>query len=131
MKTRKAQCSCGKVTVTAQGEPIRISVCHCYACQLRTGSIFGVHARFHPNDVDVVGDTKQYTRTGDDGGKVHFFFCPDCGATVLYKLEQDPDTLVIPVGAFADSDFPKPTVSVYQDQQHSWFNFEHEVEHFD
>jgi hypothetical protein len=41
-----ACCSCGQLQVTTTGEPVRISVCHCLACQRRTGSAFGVQARF-------------------------------------------------------------------------------------
>ncbi|MCZ6616567.1 MAG: aldehyde-activating protein, partial [Gammaproteobacteria bacterium] len=46
MTTRRAACSCGNLRLTARGDPIRVSVCHCHACQRRTGSVFGVQARF-------------------------------------------------------------------------------------
>ncbi len=44
---REAQCSCGQVKLVVDGEPVRIAVCHCYSCQLRTGSALGVQARFN------------------------------------------------------------------------------------
>ena len=44
---REAQCSCGQVKLVVDGEPVRIAVCHCYSCQLRTGSTLGVQARFN------------------------------------------------------------------------------------
>ena len=47
MTTRDASCSCGQLHLTCEGEPVRISVCHCLACQQRTGSAFGVQARHH------------------------------------------------------------------------------------
>lgn len=39
----KAVCRCGAVTVTvAEGMPLAIvNICHCQACQHRTGSPFG------------------------------------------------------------------------------------------
>jgi hypothetical protein len=46
MNTRTASCSCGQLTVVTAGDPIRVSVCHCLACQRRTGSVFGAQARF-------------------------------------------------------------------------------------
>ena len=129
MTLRQAQCSCGQLTVTTQGDPIRVSVCHCYACQRRSGSVFGVQARFHESDTGITGCHKRYTRTSDDGNRVDSFFCPECGSTMFLRLEHAPDTIVVPVGAFADSDFPEPSVSIYEEQQHSWFRLGDEIEH--
>ena len=46
--------------------------------------------------------------------------CPECGSTVFYTLGSRPDVVAIPVGAFADTEFPPPTVSVYESRRHSW-----------
>lgn len=46
MTERIASCSCGQLTARVTGEPVRVSICHCLACQRRTGSVFGVQARF-------------------------------------------------------------------------------------
>ena len=40
MTTHHAECSCGQLQVDADGDPVRISMCHCLACQRRTGSAF-------------------------------------------------------------------------------------------
>ena len=104
MTTRQASCSCGKLTLTTQGEPIRISVCHCLACQRRTGSIFGTQARFPSSNVRISGASKVYVRTADSGNQIRFHFCPDCGATVYYQPADDRDVIGVPVGAFADPD---------------------------
>ena len=45
MTTRHARCSCGQLEAETTAEPLRVSVCHCHACQLRTGSVFGAQAR--------------------------------------------------------------------------------------
>ena len=41
MTFRLASCSCGQLRAEVLEEPIGVSVCHCYACQRRTGSVFG------------------------------------------------------------------------------------------
>lgn len=84
MATRDAICSRGQLRLTAEGDPIRISMCHCLACQRRTGSAFGIQARFPSNRVRFEGRHSEYVRTSDDGGKCTFHFCPDCGATAFY-----------------------------------------------
>jgi hypothetical protein len=35
MPTRTASFSSGQLTATVEGDPVRVSVCHCLACQRR------------------------------------------------------------------------------------------------
>jgi len=37
MTDHHASCSCRQLRLVAHGEPVRVSMCHCYACQRRTG----------------------------------------------------------------------------------------------
>ena len=126
---RTATCSCGQLTASVVGEPIRVSVCHCLACQLRTGSVFGAQARFPATSVTTKGEFREYIRTGDSGGQAHFKFCPVCGSTVFYTLEGTPEHIAIPVGAFADPTFPDPERSVYEERMHSWVVMPTDIEH--
>lgn len=82
MIQRTASCSCGQLRLTCQGEPIRISICHCLDCQKRTGSVFSTQARFARASVTIEGRTAQWTRRGDSGQPAVFHFCPTCGSTV-------------------------------------------------
>jgi len=132
MPDHVASCSCGQLTAVARGEPIRISICHCLACQKRTGSVFGVQARFPQDAVTVAGRSTEYARTGDEGTTARFHFCPTCGAIVFYLMDAMPGMVAIPVGAFADPSFPPPRVSVYEVRRHPWVRVEADViEHFD
>jgi hypothetical protein len=131
MIERNAACSCGQLQATAQGEPIRISVCHCLACQRRTGSVFGAQARFPRERVRTTGRASTYVRVADSGNRLRFHFCPDCGSSVYYWAEHIPDVIGIPLGAFADPAFPWPKFSVYEARQHSWIRIEADVEHTD
>ncbi len=117
---RLAACSCGQLSARVSGDPVRVSICHCLACQRRTGSVFGEQARFRREDVVLSGASTAYVRVGDEGSRVTFHFCPTCGATVYYAAEDMPEFLAIPVGAFAAPGFPAPTVSVYEERMHAW-----------
>ena len=46
MAAREAACSCGQLRVATEREPTYVVVCHCLACQRRTGSAFGAQAWF-------------------------------------------------------------------------------------
>jgi hypothetical protein len=126
---REAACSCGQLRLTAEGDPVRISMCHCLACQRRTGSAFGIQARFPEDRVRVAGRYADYARTSDEGEERTFHFCPDCGATVLYRNASVPGVIVVPIGAFADPSFPPPTVSVYGSRRHPWLAVPATIEH--
>ena len=83
--TREASCSCGQLRVTVEGEPVRVSVCHCLACQRRTGSAFGYQARFPIEVFEIEGDYKEHVRYSDEGEERRSSFCPECGSTVFWK----------------------------------------------
>lgn len=117
---QQAACSCGQLRVSVNAAPVRISMCHCDACQRRTGSVFGAQARFPENGVSIEGDSTRYTRVGDSGSAISFHFCPQCGATVYYVLDSQPGVVAVPIGAFADPGFPQPWVSIYESRRHPW-----------
>jgi hypothetical protein len=103
-------------------------MCHCLACQARTGSTYGAQASFYEGQVTISGESKEYARIGDEGSRARFHFCPNCGATVYYRI-NDEDIVVVPVGAFRDPSFPAPTVSVYEERMHAWVGLPEGVKH--
>ena len=67
MTTRHAACSCGQLHLTVEGEPLRISMCSCLACQRRTGAVISNQARFRREQVtrkgyDVDADSRERPR---------------------------------------------------------------------
>src|ERR1700758_4558028 len=120
MSKRVASCSCGQLSVTVSEEPVRISICHCLACQQRPGRVFGAQARFRAESVEVTGESHEYVRVGDEGNRTTFRFCPRCGSTVYWGLKGGEEFVYVAVGAFAEPEFPAPTVSVYEVRKHAW-----------
>jgi len=133
MSRRSASCSCGQLSLVAEGEPVRVSMCHCLACQRRTGSAFGFQARFPAERVRIEGRSGEYVRVSDEEDLLAhtFSFCPERGATVFYRSADKPDLIAVPVGAFADATFPPPTVSVYESRRHPWLTLPAAMEHHD
>ena len=82
MTSRRAACSCGQLHLTIEGEPSRVSMCHCLECQRRTGAVISNQARFRREQVTVAGETKVWTRTAESGNVLTFHFCPICGSTL-------------------------------------------------
>ncbi len=130
--TRHASCRCGQLSLICTGDPVRVSVCHCYDCQKRSGSVCAVQARFPAEAVTVSGDAKVYEHIGDSGNVANFNFCPTCGTHLWYHAQPDLTLFAVPVGTFADKDFPPPDYSVYEERKHSWLSITGEnIEHYD
>ena len=120
MIERRASCRCGRLTATCRGEPVRVSICHCLACQQRSGSAFAAQVRFPADRVRIDGHSCSWTRTADSGRDVVYHFCPECGSTVHYSGGNFPDVVAIPIGAFADPYFAQPRYSVWEERRHEW-----------
>ena len=71
----------------------------------------------------VTGRATDYVRTGDQGAKFRFRFCPVCGTNLFHTEEGEDNRSVgvgVAVGAFSDPDFPPPQDSVYDCRRHRW-----------
>lgn len=120
MTSRTASCCCGQLRIEVQGEPQGVGLCHCLACQQRTGSVFASLAGFLA-PYKVSGKATEFVRTGDQGARFRFRFCPVCGSNVFHTEEgHEHQRVSVAVGAFADPGFPQPNDSVYDCRRHPW-----------
>lgn len=119
---RTAHCACTALTLHCSGAPERVSLCHCQACQRRTGAPFGIAAFYRDVSIRITGQSARYTRGSDSGYDITFHFCADCGSTVYWFPHRKPGLIAVAVGAFADPAFPAPTQEVFAEYRHSWVN---------
>jgi hypothetical protein len=117
---RAAECHCGALRADVSGDPRLVYVCHCALCQRRTGTLFHTAALFGRDQVRIDGKRAIYTRDGRGGRQLRFYFCPNCGSNVYIEADHSPAEYMILVGAFADPDFPAPTLSVFEESMHLW-----------
>jgi len=61
---RLAHCHCGSLRAVTSGEPLLVAICHCKACQRRTGALAASVAGFAKAQVTIEGHTKFFDRTG-------------------------------------------------------------------
>lgn len=130
--SRTATCRGGKLSGICAGEPVRVSVCHCYDCQKRSGSVCAAQARFPADAVTISGKHHVYEHIGDSGNSASFHFCLICASTLWYHAHPHNELFAIPVGAFADKDFPAPIYSVWEGRKHPWVSMQgSDIEHYD
>ena len=127
LKTRKASCRCGKLSVTYKGpDPERITLCHCNSCQLRTGTMFSVQGRFPREKVKIEGKSTKWTFPTDSKKQVcdsvgaTYHFCPVCGTTVYWDIAAAPELIGLAIGTLTDPTFPPPKISGFEAYGHPW-----------
>jgi hypothetical protein len=130
MSSKTASCYCGQLRIEVQGDPLGVGVCHCLACQQRTGSVFAALAGFRA-PYTVTGNATEFVRTGDHGSQFRFRFCPVCGSNVFHTEEGVEDRVSVAVGAFADPSFPPPEDSVYESRRHRWVQLPENITRYD
>ena len=131
MSERIGTCSCEQLKITCEGEPLRVSVCHCFACQRRSGAPFAAQARWPNEKVRTEGIAHEWKRISDEGSTAIFHFCPTCGATLWYTVDSMPGVTAVPIGAFGDTTLPTPVYSVYEQRMHPWVRLADGIGHID
>ncbi len=128
---RIAQCHCGSLRVTVTADHFTALLCHCQACQRRTGSIVHAGAYFSTEQVRAEGASSVYSRMSASGFAIHFHFCPNCGTSVYWKGDKRPDSIGVAVGCFADPTLPAPVRSVWEESKHPWLGIPEDMDHLD
>jgi hypothetical protein len=133
-------CVCGAVRYLVDGNPERVTICHCTWCQRRTGSAFGVEAVFKIEHVKVTGDAlRSYRHISDRSGRwLDQYFCGICGTNLGLTLEAVPDIRSVAAGTFDDPAWLKPETTlfrhIYLRSTRGWVNvpagIEQHEEHF-
>jgi hypothetical protein len=126
---RTGQCHCGSLRVITTGEPDRVYLCHCQACQRRTGTAFHFGASFPKEQVRLDGERKVYERDAYSGYRIRFHFCPNCGTTLYWEGDRNPAVCGVAVGAFDISAFPPPSDSIWEESLHQWLGLPPNMEH--
>jgi hypothetical protein len=81
--------------------------------------------------VTIEGRASEYVRVADSGKRLTYYFCPHCGSTVYYQLQDFPDLVAVTIGSFADPTFPAPKFSVYESRKHPWSETPADAQHLD
>ena len=83
-------CLCGNVRFNAEGDPLRVGLCHCRYCQLRTGSAFGISVYFPEDAVtSPSGELETYALETENGNTLRIERCENCGTSVFWRIDSE------------------------------------------
>lgn len=95
-------CACGRIRFTAQGAPRFAFICHCRACQRRSGTGHAAQAAVDRDSFSQTGSPGAWTRDSDSGHRVTHHFCRDCGSPLYNTMTRGPGIAMIDWGALDD-----------------------------
>ncbi len=129
---KKAECSCGRLSFTVEGEPSAVCLFNCLAGQKYSGSAFGV-STYWPKSavVQTSGESRLFRRISYAGRAIDKHFCPNCGDTVYWFVEFDEDAVGISVGVFEDPLQLRPKISYRTRSKQSCLGLSVELECLD
>src|SRR3954467_14971077 len=76
-------CHCGYISIEAEADPEKTTICHCTDCQTGTGSAFRVSVPVAGSSFRMSGEPTVYLKTTADSGNARAqAFCPRCGSPI-------------------------------------------------
>ncbi len=102
MAVHEGGCICGAVRYETEGDPLRVTICHCKWCQRATGAAYMVEPIFRREHLRVVkGSPATYQHRSEGSGKlVHVHFCPACGTKLYLTFERFAENCGVYAGTF-------------------------------
>ena len=89
--SHKGGCFCGAVRYETVGEPMRVSLCHCRYCQLRTGTAFGIGVYFNSEQITFnEGATDTYSYETESGATTELSRAQSAEQQFLGRFLQVP-----------------------------------------
>ena len=111
-------CLCNSITYTLSGVLRDARYCHCRNCRKFSGSAIGTWAIADASQLSVQKQTIPVTRY--DSGRGIRCFCSKCGSPVWFESTDNPETLVIPLGALDSDNIEAPGMHIYAASQPAW-----------
>ncbi|GGE52527.1 hypothetical protein GCM10007421_28710 [Halopseudomonas oceani] len=108
MTTVLGGCLCGAVRLRAEGQPLRVGICHCLDCRKHHGALFHASAIFVLAAVEIAGQTAEYA------GR---HFCPLCGSSVY---SRSGDEMEVHLGALDEPDQFIPSYELWSCRREAW-----------
>ncbi len=124
-------CACGAIRYTVSEEPFVSYLCHCTACQKRTGSAFGISLQVPMAGFSLdKGEPVVRTRIADSGNELSMRFCGECGTTVYSGNTARPHVAVVFGGTLDDPGQVPIEAHIWTDSALPWAPMEEDVERF-
>lgn len=119
MSTLQGGCGCGAVRFAISEPLVGAAYCHCTRCQHRSGTGFQASARVVPGAFAIT-EGEEHVGTWQPGGGFDKCFCTQCGSAVFARNPDDPDMVIVRMGAIDGDPGVRPSARQFVAYAASW-----------
>lgn len=125
------RCQCGHVRFECFAPPLFTVNCSCRDCQRTSGAPYVATLRVPADQLEVEGEVRRTSRTGESGGTVENGFCEHCGSRMFSFADSLPGTVGLFAASLDDSSWYRPQFAIYQSRIPEWHTSDPDVRAFD
>ena len=115
--TYSGRCFCGQVRYELSGRPKFTCHCHCESCRRSAGAPFVTWVSFDGEGFSLVSGTIAEYRSSPGVRRGH---CADCGTTITYWCDKQPEEIDIAVSSLDDTSGIEPEAHIWVGDKVSW-----------
>ncbi len=126
--SRSGGCLCGAVRYEVAGEPEASSICHCVSCRKSAGAQSVAWVVFSYEGFRIVSGEPAAFRSSENVSRT---FCVECGTTLTYQHDEDPDAIDITAASLDLPDEFPPTRHVWLEDKLAWDTVDDGLQRFE
>jgi|SRR5579883_2849071 hypothetical protein len=115
-------CHCGFISIEAEADPEKVTICHCTDCQSGTGTAFRVSIPVPGRTFKMRGQPTIYEKTAESGNRRVQAFCPKCGSPIYSTTpgEGQQEAYMVRVGILRQRNQLVPKRQIWVRSAQSW-----------
>ena len=130
MSKYSGKCMCESVSYEIDGELGPVVNCHCLKCRRWHNAAFRTRTAVKSRDFHWLKGEECLGRAHSSENVVKVF-CKKCGSNLISILENDPNTIGVPVGALEGADDIKPCMHIFVGSKAPWYDITDNLPQYD
>ena len=118
----EGSCHCGRITFTAEIDPLRVVVCHCSDCQVLSGSPFRIIVPAPMRSFVVNGEPRRYIKIAGSGNRRVQAFCPECATPLFGAPDENAEYVTVRLGCVKQRAALTPHAQVWTRSSMPWLS---------
>ncbi len=127
-RPRAGGCLCGSIRYETAGDSEAASICHCVSCRKSAGAQSVAWVVFPYGNFRVVSGEPAVYRSSDHVSRT---FCGECGTTLTYQHDEDPNSIDITAASLDLPDEFPPTRHVWLEDKLAWETVNDDLHRFE
>lgn len=115
-------CQCCAVRYVIAAGTLTGYACHCRECQKQSASAFGVSVPVMKDALELMGQTRVWSRPTDSGGITDCHFCPECGSRLYHAGRQGRAWITVKGGSLDDRSAMRLVAHIWTMRKLAWID---------